>query len=72
MSDVDDAAAALSGFVAISDDDPRVQEFRDAVIQDIAVRPSPVRAPESVDVRLSRLESRLDEIITMLGGRRGD
>jgi hypothetical protein len=66
LSDAADAARALQCFTAISDDDPRLQEFREAVIQDIAVRPSPVAASE--EDHLSRVEAKLDEILVLLRG----
>lgn len=68
MSDAQDAAAVLAGFQPIDNGDRRVEEFRDAVIEHIAVRPSPAPAPESVEVRLSRVESKLDQLIGLLQG----
>lgn len=64
MSDAEDAARALDGFVTITSDDPRVQEFRDSVVATVASRPSPGRHED----RLSRVEAKLDAILELLRG----
>lgn len=66
MSDVTDAAAVLAGFQPIDNGDRRVEEFRDAVLDHIAVRPSP--SPDPTEDRLSRVEAKLDAILGLLQG----
>lgn len=65
MSDFQAAAdAVLEGFVPIGDDHPRVREFEDAVAEHIAHRPSPTSEASQAD----RIESKLDEILSLLRG----
>lgn len=64
MSDAADAAQVLAGFQPISDDDPRVREFAQSVVEAVAARPSPA-PPED---RISRVEAKLDEILILLRG----
>lgn len=71
MSDLDDAAAVLEGFVPIGVDDPRVIAFEQSVLENIAIRPSPNLPPEPyepIEDRLSRVESKLDELISLIRG----
>jgi hypothetical protein len=68
VSDAVDAAKALAELVPVGLDDPRVQEFAEAVVADIAVRPSPRVEPESLEDRVSRIESKLDDVIRLLSG----
>lgn len=68
MSDAADAAKALADLVPIGLEDARVQEFAEAVAQEIAVRPSPRVEVESLEDRVSRIESKLDDVIRLLSG----
>lgn len=78
MSDHDDAAKALEGFVEIGNEDPRVQEFAQSVFDAVGVRPAPHQVgdrlvlfvstgdmpvtPEFVDAMRQRLVEQLPEL----------
>lgn len=74
MSDEQDAAAVLAQMVPIGDDHPRVQDFRDAVLEDLASRPAPkpplrVVSPEhptALSAALERITEQLDEVLGLL------
>lgn len=74
MSDAEDAAAVLAQMVPIGDDHPLVQEFRGAVLEDLASRPAPkpplrVVSPEhptALQARLDRISEQLDEVLGLL------
>lgn len=78
MSDELDAAAVLSQVIPIGNDHPRVQEFRDAVLEDLAMRPAPAAPlafttenggslpPLDLHAVLTRITQQLDEVLDIL------
>lgn len=59
MSDAVDAAKALAELVPVGLEDPRVQEFAEAVVESIGTRPSPQRIGDRLVAFVSIGEARV-------------
>lgn len=80
MNDAQTAAKALAeAFVPIDNGHPRVQEFEQSVLDEIATRPAPRPEPEVLpggfvpwrerfQARLDDVDAKLDQIIELLNG----
>lgn len=60
------AAAVLAEVMPIGPDDSRVVDFGQAVVEDIAVRPSPTPPPDAVDPVVAALQLIAGQLTTII------